>query len=81
MYDLLEEPFHLHVSDDQRKLCKYWILSDGTIELADAVGFSRRELRKIEEELLNQMPEIRKRDESYCHQNRIAINYKTPKGR
>lgn len=81
MYNLMEEPFHLHVSDNQRKLCKYWILSDETVELADVVGFSRRELRKIEEELLNQMPEIRKHYESYCRQNRIAVNYKIPKSR
>lgn len=79
MYDLLEEPFHLHVSDDQQKLCKYWILTDGTVELADVVGYSRRELRKIEEEILTQMPEIRKQYESYCRQNFLPINYKIAK--
>ena len=45
-YDCKEPP-HLHVGDDARKICKYW-LKDSRIVLADNSGFTKRELARIE---------------------------------
>jgi hypothetical protein len=41
------EPAHVHVGDDKRKICKYW-LREGMIMLADNKGFTKRDLSKIE---------------------------------
>lgn len=77
MFDLLNEPFHLHVSDGNRKLCKYWIFADRNIELADSKGFKPRELKDIEATLVNQMTLIQESYGAYCTKNNITINYKT----
>ncbi|MVM37793.1 DUF4160 domain-containing protein [Spirosoma sp. HMF3257] len=76
MFDLLNEPFHIHVGDGGRKLCKYWIFADGTIELADSKGFKQRELNDIEATLLTQMVFIQEAYGNYCTSNHITINYK-----
>ena len=39
MFDLLNEPFHIHVSDGGRKLCEYWIFA--------AVSLNLRTLRAL----------------------------------
>jgi hypothetical protein len=49
-YDSSEPP-HVHVGDDARKICKYW-LRDNEIVLADNAGFNKRDLAKIEKEIL-----------------------------
>lgn len=45
------EPVHIHVGDDTRKICKYW-LRDNKIILADNKGFTKRELSGIEKIIL-----------------------------
>ena len=38
MYDLLHEPCHIHVTDKNRKVCKFWIFENGVFEIADNKG-------------------------------------------
>lgn len=76
MFDLLNEPFHVHVGDGGRKLCKYWIFDDGSIEQAESKGFKQRELSKIEATLHAQMTFIQEAYGNYCTKNGIGINYK-----
>ncbi len=76
MFDLLQEPFHIHVGDSGRKLCKYWIFADGSFELADSKGFKQRELNDIEATLTSQMVFIQEAYGNYCAGNHITINYK-----
>ncbi|AQG82150.1 DUF4160 domain-containing protein [Spirosoma montaniterrae] len=76
MFDLLNEPFHIHVGDGGRKLCKYWIFADGVVQLADNQGFKQRELNNIEKTLAEQMPYIQETYGAYCTKNNIAVNYK-----
>jgi len=45
-YDCKEPP-HIHVGDDVKKICKYW-LKNGKGVLADNSGFSKRDLARIE---------------------------------
>lgn len=77
MFDLINEPFHIHVGDGGRKLCKYWIFADGTIELADSKGFKQRELNDIEATLVSQMALIQEAYGNYCTTNQLTVNYKT----
>lgn len=77
MFDLLNEPFHIHVGDGGRRLCKYWIFTDGSIESTDSNGFKQRELNQIEKTLAEQMTFIQQEYETYCAKNNIAVNYKT----
>ena len=77
MFDLLNEPFHLHVGDGGRKLCKYWIFADGSIELAESNGFKQRELNGIYTTLQTRISQIQEAYGDYCTKNKIQINYKT----
>lgn len=77
MFDLLNEPFHIHVGDGGRKLCKYWIFADGSFELAESKGFKQRELNDIEATLRTQMTFIQESYGAYCTKNNIPIDYKT----
>jgi hypothetical protein len=79
MFDMANEPFHVHISDDANKLCKYWIFANHQFELADYVGFSKKELRQIEQILTESMNEICEKYEHYCNTNHIALNYKVKK--
>ncbi len=45
-YDCIE-PVHVHISDDKKKVCKFWIKKDA-IKLADNSGFTKREIIKLE---------------------------------
>ncbi|WP_428656601.1 DUF4160 domain-containing protein [Runella sp.] len=76
---MVNEPFHIHISDDANKLCKYWIFENQHFELADHVGFNKKELRKIEQILAESMNEICNQYEYYCNTNHIAPNYKIRK--
>ncbi len=49
-YDCNEPP-HIHVGDDVRKICKYWLKSGNGI-LADNAGFTKRDLVRIEKATL-----------------------------
>lgn len=77
MFDLLNEPFHVHVGDKGKRLCKYWIFADGSFELADNSGFRQRELNDIEATLIEQMRSIQEAYGTYCTKNNIAVNYRT----
>lgn len=44
------EPPHIDVSDDGKKICKFW-LREKQCELADSSGFLNTDLRKIEREV------------------------------
>ena len=50
-YDCTELP-HVHVGDDAKKICKYW-LKDSRIVIADNSGFTKRELARIEKVILD----------------------------
>jgi hypothetical protein len=41
------EPAHIHVGDDKKQICKYWLRS-GKAVFADQSGFNKVELSKIE---------------------------------
>ena len=45
-YDCSEPP-HVHLGDDARKVCKFWLKKD-KVSLADNSGFKKRELIRIE---------------------------------
>lgn len=45
-YDCNEPP-HIHVGDDSKKICKYW-LKNGQAVFANQAGFTKSELVKIE---------------------------------
>ena len=44
------EPCHMHVGDDAKKICKFW-LRNGEVYLADNRGFKKSELAKIQKEI------------------------------
>jgi hypothetical protein len=78
LYDLINEPCHVHVGDDGRKLCKFWVCLDDTIELADSVGFTRRELNRIEKAIVGQLIVIKDLYEADCLHYDVPPNYKYP---
>ena len=45
-YDCIE-PVHIHVSDDTKKICKFWLKNNQAV-LADNSGFTKKELSKLE---------------------------------
>lgn len=45
-YDCIEPP-HVHIGDDTKKICKFWLRGNEVI-LADNSGFTKRELNKLE---------------------------------
>ena len=76
-YDLLNEPCHVHAQKDVQKLCKFWVFADGTVELADKKGITKRELSAVETVLKSEINTIKIAYESYCRANSIPINCKT----
>ena len=46
-YDCSEPP-HIHIGDDNKKICKFW-LRDGVGVFANQSGFTKREILKIEQ--------------------------------
>lgn len=77
-YDILNEPCHIHATKGFQ-LCKYWIFKDETIELADNVGFSKKELSEIEKLIKSRINFVQQEYENYCLSNGIIANYKTKK--
>ncbi len=51
MYDLINEPYHVHATDDANLLCKYWIREDDSFVLADTTKLKAAERKKIEKAL------------------------------
>jgi hypothetical protein len=45
-YDCTEPP-HVHISDDNKKVCKFWLRKNEVV-LADNSGFTKKELTKLE---------------------------------
>jgi hypothetical protein len=79
LYDLVNEPCHVHVGDDGRKLCKFWVCDDGTGALADSIGFTKRDLNRIEKAIVENLPEIKRIYETDCATYGTAASYKKPK--
>ncbi len=75
MYDLLNEPCHVHVGDDAKKLCKYWIREDDSVTLVESAGFSRKKLNEIERVIVENMEHIKLSYESDCKANGLQPNY------
>ena len=46
------EPCHLHIGDDTKKVCKFW-LRNGSVILADNIGFKKIKLNKIYKEIVD----------------------------
>ena len=63
-YDCIEPP-HLHISDDARKICKFWLRKNEVI-LADNSGFTRKELNKIEKAVEENYPLIITTFNEFC---------------
>ena len=63
-YDCIEPP-HIHVGDDARKICKYWLKSNKGI-LADNAGFNERDLRRIEKVILENYKTLIKAFNEFC---------------
>ncbi|TAE29398.1 MAG: DUF4160 domain-containing protein [Cytophagales bacterium] len=76
MFDLLNEPFHIHVTDKGKKECKYWITPTGEVQLAFNRGYSERDLRKIEKAVNKHLVDLIKKYEQHCNENSIKPNYK-----
>lgn len=67
-YDCSEPP-HVHAGDDARKISKFW-LKNGRVILADNSGFTKRELTKIEEVVLDNYQLILTTFNDYCKKNK-----------
>ena len=76
MFDLLNEPFHIHVTDKGKKECKYWVTPDGKLKLAFNRGYTIHELRKIERAILKHLTMIIGQYIMHCNENGIEPNYK-----
>lgn len=77
MFDLVNEPFHIHVTDKGKKECKYWVNPAGSFQLAFNRGFTRYELRKIEKAILTHLTAIIHQYQTHCYENGIEPDYKT----
>ena len=75
-YDLIGEPFHVHVIG-HKKTCKYWMYEDGSVELSQNLGFTRKELKRIEDTIAEQVKDIQEDYEHFCEGNGYTVNYKT----
>ncbi len=63
-YDCNEPP-HIHVGDDARKICKYWLKSGNGI-LVDNAGFNKRDLVRIEKVILENYQLLLNTFNEYC---------------
>ncbi|MBC7570410.1 MAG: DUF4160 domain-containing protein [Spirosoma sp.] len=75
MYDLINEPCHVHATDDANLLCKYWIREDDSFVLADTTKLKTAERKKIEKALTEHMSQIKETYEHHCQANGINHNY------
>ncbi len=63
-FDCVEPP-HIHVGDDARKLCKFWLRNNQVI-LADNAGFSKKDIRLIEKNIITNYSMILKAFNDFC---------------
>lgn len=63
-YDCREPP-HVHIGDDVRKICKYWLRNNKTT-LSNNSGFSKPELVKIEKVILENYSVILTTFNEFC---------------
>jgi len=59
------EPPHIHVGDDGRKICKFW-LKDNKAILADNAGFTKKELRLVANDVVENYITILKTFNDFC---------------
>ena len=59
------EPTHIHVGDDNKKICKFWLNNNKTI-LANNSGFTKRELARIEKVIFENYLIIVKTFNEFC---------------
>lgn len=76
MFDLLNEPFHIHVTVKGKKECKYWITSGGICQFAFNRGFTRHKLRKIEKAISTHLVTIIDQYQTHCYANSIEPSCK-----
>lgn len=76
MFDLLNEPFHIHVTDKGKKECKYWVAPNAILQLAFNRGFAGHELRKIEKAIVTHLVTIIDQYQTHCYENGINPSYK-----
>jgi len=63
-YDCREPP-HVHVGDDVKKICKYWLKDKKTL-LANNSGFTKTELSKIEKVIIEDYSKILRTFNEFC---------------
>jgi hypothetical protein len=76
MYDIFKEPFHVHVSDGKKKICKFWIFENEEFELADNKGFSKVEIKRISIVLQDNGIKLKESYEYICKEVNASANYK-----
>ena len=76
MFDLLNEPFHIHVTDKGKKECKYWVSPNRNLQVAFNRGFTIHELRKIERAIITHLNVIIGQYQNHCYENGIQPTYK-----
>lgn len=59
------EPPHVHISDDSKKVCKFW-LRENRVILADNFGFNKKELTKLQKEVEHNFPFIISKFNEFC---------------
>ena len=76
MFDMLNEPFNINVTDKGKKECKYWVTPKENLQLAFNRGFTKYELRKIEKAILAHLVIIIDQYQTYCYENGLKPTYK-----
>jgi hypothetical protein len=59
------EPAHIHVGNDANKLCKFWLRGEKGM-LADSTGFTKRELKLIENEVNLNFELLKNKFDEFC---------------
>jgi len=59
------EPCQIHVSDDARKICKFWLRNQEVV-MADNNGFRKIELSKIKKEIEEHYKLINTKFNEHC---------------
>ncbi len=76
MYNIFKEPFHVHITDSKKKVCKFWIFENGEVELADNKGFTKAEIPKVSGVLKENEIKLKERYEYFCKEADASTNYK-----
>lgn len=59
------EPPHIHVGDDKRKVCKFWIKNKIAV-LADNKGFTMKDIKLFEKDITINYSTILKTFNDFC---------------